>query len=146
MLNTIWLFYVGSGDLCFENSCYLFKESGKRWTDSQNTCKGKGGDLVSIETEEEWQFINDEIQKLCIGHYNEWHIGLKKVKDEWTWVSGSPLTINKWQPQEPNDDGDVAAMAKEHPANKHGLFKDIPAGIIRAFICELPKGKIIDDN
>ncbi len=140
-------FCVGSEDLCFENSCYLFKESGKTWAENQNVCKGKGGDLVSMETESEWQFIKNEIQKICVGHNNEWYIGLKKEQNVWRWVSGRPLTISKWQQTEPSGDGDVAIMAKDYPRNKYGLFNDLPNTNERAFICELPKGKMTaEDN
>ena len=40
-----------------------------------------GGDLVSIETEEEWNFINDEIQRRNNTNYdNKWSIGLTKKR------------------------------------------------------------------
>ena len=40
-----------------------------------------GGDLVSIETEEEWNFINDEIQRRNTTSYdNRWSIGLTKKR------------------------------------------------------------------
>ena len=57
-----------------------------------------GGDLVSIETEEEWNFINDEIQRRNTTNYdNKWSIGLTKKKaGNWSWVSGRTLTICKW--------------------------------------------------
>ena len=34
--------------------------------------------LVSIETEEEWQFINREIQKRGTWTTGAWHIGLRR--------------------------------------------------------------------
>ena len=38
-----------------------------------------GGDIVSIETEEEWNFINDEIQRRNTTNYdNRWSISLTK--------------------------------------------------------------------
>ena len=50
-----------------------------------------GGDLVSIETEEEWNFINDEIQRRNTTNYD----------NRWSWVSGRTLTICKWGKGEP---------------------------------------------
>lgn len=132
---------------CFQNSCYLISdaESPATWTDNRETCKRKGGDLVSIETEAEWSFLNDEIQKRCIGQPNEWHIGLNKVGGVWKWVNNSPLTIDKWQTThgEPSGDGNKAVMSKDYPPTKKGLFNDLPNWIKRAYICELPKGKEI---
>ncbi|KAL9972703.1 hypothetical protein ACROYT_G019063 [Oculina patagonica] len=137
----------GSQDNCFGNSCYTFSdnESGQSWSQNRITCQGKGGDLVSIETEDEWQYINDEIQKLCIGLPNEWHIGLKKDdQGVWKWINGSPLTISKWQTTEgePSGDGNVAVMSKDYPPTKKGLFNDLKATHHRAFICEIPKASL----
>ena len=97
---------------CFQSSCYIISdaESPGTWTANRETCQGKGGDLVSIETEAEWSFLNDELQKRCIGQPNEWHIGLNKVGGVWKWVNNSPLTIEKWQTThgEPSGDGNKA--------------------------------------
>ncbi|KAJ7372830.1 hypothetical protein OS493_016753 [Desmophyllum pertusum] len=130
----------GSGETCFKDSCYFISsaEIGENWTKNRATCKGKGGDLVSIETEEEWKFINNQIQKKCIGQPNEWHIGLKKGNNGWKWVNGKPLTIQKWQPGAPSGDGDVTVMSKDYPRKTQGLFNDLP-GYKGAYICEIPR-------
>ena len=133
---------LGSEGSCFDKSCYIFVTSGETWTKNQNTCKGKGGDLVSMETEEEWEYINSEIQQLLLPKENEWHIGLKDEGD-WKWVSGNPLTIKKWQSGQPSGDGKFAVMSKDYPPGTQGLFNDLPDWIPRAFICEIPKGKTI---
>lgn len=97
--------------------------------------------MVSIETEEEWRFINKEIQNRNIAEPQEWHVGLKKEQGDWKWVSGQPLTINKWQKGQPSGDGDVVVMAKDYPADTQGLLNDLRDDITKAFICEIPKGK-----
>ena len=76
-----------------------------------------------------------------MGKPNEWHIGLKKVGQNWKWVNGKSLKINKWQLLQPSDDGDVVVMSKDWPPTTQGLFNDLPASVKRAFICEIPKGK-----
>ncbi|KAJ7382019.1 hypothetical protein OS493_037662 [Desmophyllum pertusum] len=78
----------GLGNICFENACYTFTKSGKSWKENRNTCERHGGDLVSMETEEEWKFINHEIQHRTIANPNEYHIGLKKHGDHWEWING----------------------------------------------------------
>ena len=98
-----------------------------------------------MEEEEEWQFVNTEIQKRTIPKPMEYHIGLLKEEGVWKWVNGRPLTINKWQKIEPNyrqpsGDGDVAVMSKDYPEFTQGLFNDLPEDIKRPFICEIPKG------
>lgn len=140
-------FSIGSDNKCFGDSCYTFAETGQTWSENRYTCQGKGGDLVSIETEEEWQFINAEIQKITICEPNEWHIGLKKTGSNWQWVNGKPLTINtKWQPTQPSGDGDFTVMSKDRPSGLQGLFNDLANYHKRAYICELPKGKRMKAN
>ena len=135
------IFVTGTGDKCFANSCYKFVETGKTWDENRDSCKADGGDLVSMETEAEWEFINSEIQKITLPGVNEWHIGLKK-QGTWQWVSGKPLTINKWQRYEPSGDGDVAVMSKDYPPGSHGLLNDLKGLYPKPFICEMPAGKI----
>ena len=68
--------------------------SGLAWMVNRNFCRSCGGDLVSIETEEEWKFITGEVQNRST---SVWCIGLKKKEKNWTWVSGKPLTIKKME-------------------------------------------------
>ena len=93
-----------------------------------------------METENEWAYVNSEIQQITLPEANEWHIGLKK-QGTWKWVSGKPLTIEKWQTNEPSGDGNVAAMAKDYPPGSAGLFNDVNGQPHRPFICEMPEGK-----
>lgn len=134
-------FAVGSEDKCYSNSCYKFFETGKTWKENRNTCKSEGGDLVSMETETEWKYVNHEIQEIL--GVNEWHIGLQKQGGRWKWVSGQDLNMEKWQPNEPSGNGNEAAMAKNYPPGSQGLFNDLPGFQPRPFICEIPNGKLI---
>ena len=125
---------------CYANSCYEFVVTGKTWDKNQDSCKEKGGDLISMETEAEWKFIKDQIQQIPVPDGNEWHIGLKN-QETWQWVSGKSLDINKWQKNEPSGDGNVAAMFKDYPPGSMGLFNNANNLVPKAFICELPTGK-----
>lgn len=89
-----------------------------------------------METEEEWQFIYEEIQKRCSVGW--WNIGLNKVGPTWKWVTGKPLTILRWQENQPSGDGSWTSMSK-----RQGLFNDHPENAQLSFICEMPRGKTI---
>ena len=93
-----------------------------------------------METLEEWEYINSKIQQITLPRANEWHIGLKK-EGSWKWVNGKPLTIAKWQKNEPSRDGNVAVMSKDYPPGSQGLFNDLKASHAKPYICEIPKGK-----
>ena len=130
-------FFIECQATCFKNSCYIFSKSGRYWYSNRNACYLQGGYLVSIETEEEWQFINQEIQKRGTWNTSAWHIGLGKVGGVWTWESGEQLNISKWRDSQLDDRDDRAEISKNR-----GLFNSIPWGDKNAFICEMPGGKI----
>ena len=122
---------------CFKNSSYIFSKTGRDWVDNRIVCYDQGGYLVSIETEEEWQFISHEIQKRGTSNTSAWHIGLGKIRGVWTWESGEKLNISKWRDSQPDGNDNYAQISKNG-----GLFNGISWGDKNAFICEMPGGKI----
>ena len=122
---------------CFKNSSYIFSKSGRDWFDNRWVCSYQGGYLVSIETEEEWQFISHEIQKRGTSNTSAWHIGLWKRNRDWTWLSGEKLSISKWRDSQPDGNDNYAEISKNG-----GLFNGISWDVENAFICEMPGGKI----
>ena len=129
-------------------TCYTFHSSVKSWTNGREICENYGGDLVSMETREEWEMIRDEIQNRETSRdpKNEWHIGLMKLNDTWTWVSGKRLqntAKGKWPWQEHQPTGgpdDAAVIAKDFPKGTRGLFNDLSKWQQRGFICEIVAG------
>ena len=101
-------------------------------------CRGKGGNLLVLETEEEWRLINEAIQQHDNNFDNEWYIGLRKVRGNWTWVNGKPLTFDRWRYKEPNGDGEEVIMSKEYPPGEYGQFNDQNWARKEGFICEYP--------
>ena len=118
-------------------SSYIFSTSVRDWNNSRRVCNDQGFDLVSIETEEEWQFINDEIQKRGTWNSSAWHIGLWKIGGVWSWLSGEELNISKWRDSEPDGNDDYAEISRNG-----GLFDGISRIDKNAYICEIPGGKI----
>ena len=130
-------FFIECQATCFKNSCYIFSKSGRYWYSNRNVCYLQGGYLVSIETEEEWQFINDEIQKRGTWSTSAWHIGLWKTYRDWTWRSGEKLSISKWRDSQPDGNDSCAEISKNG-----GFFDGTSCYDKNAFICEMPGGKI----
>ena len=117
------------------------------WLWAREACQNQGGDLVSIETEEEWNFINDQIQRRNTTYYkNKWSIGLTKKAGNWTWVNGRPLTICKWEQGEPRGEHDAAFMYKRSSNGEQGVFGGVNGtsiGYRHAYICEISEGKLL---
>ena len=122
---------------CFKKSSYIFSKWERVWDKNRHICSGQGGDLVSIETEEEWQFINREIQKRATWITGALHIGLEKKGGVWTWLSGEQLNISKWQVSESDANEKRAEISKNG-----GLFNSISRYDKTKSICEMRGGKI----
>ena len=122
---------------CFKNSSYIFSKSGGDWYENWYVCHYQGGNLVSIETVKEWQFISHEIQKRGNSNTSAWQIGLWEISGDWTWLSGEKLSISKWRDSQPDGSDSCAEISKNG-----GLFNGISCSDKNAFICEMPGGKI----
>ena len=119
---------------------------GSYWLWNRETCQRQGGDLISIETEEEWKFINDEIQRRNTWlDISKWSIGLTKKAGNWTWVSERPLTIRKWGKGEPSGEHDAAFMYKLSSNGIRALFGSVnsTSASWQAYVCEISKGKLL---
>lgn len=124
-------------------SCYTINDNGLTWPAARKACQYHGGDLVSMETEHEWQVVKDHVQNRTNRFANDWHIGLRmNASGNWTWVSGKPLTINRWNLSEPRGDESYAVMPRNNTPGTKGrgpltvVKRDFRAG----FICERPSG------
>ena len=95
-----------------------------------------------METEGEWEFINNEIQTRNCGKESEWHIGLYRnlTIKKWTWINGKTVTINKWQKDQPQDSDFYALMVKESSDGVKGSFSSIKGNVSRGWICEKQTG------
>ena len=129
-------FVIECQETCFNNSWYTFSKWGRTWWWNRKACKYLGGYLVSIETEEEWQFINHKIQERSSWNTSAWHIGLNKSHKTWTWESGAQLNISKWLDSDTKIGENCAEITKNE-----SLFKSIVGNDCSAFICEMPQGK-----
>ena len=141
---------------------YSFHHNSTSWNESRESCLKGGGDLVSIETDKEWRYLTDFIQKLSGENHSEYYIGL--IKDErgsWRWLSTNkivpePAAHNmsrmcdrilgddegRWASGEPSGDGKCAAMYKNYRGK--GGFNDLSCTLrddYRGFICEKTVGK-----
>ena len=127
-------FYVtGLIQAFFNCSYYTFHENsteGRSWETSRLLCQNSSeGDLVSIEEEEERNFIKNIINKLPVIKY---FIGLKKVNDKWKWLSNqttvkSSRGASPWAPGEPSGSSTANCATIYGKYLSHlGRFCDLP--------------------
>uniref|UniRef100_A0A8B9H637 C-type lectin domain-containing protein n=1 Tax=Astyanax mexicanus TaxID=7994 RepID=A0A8B9H637_ASTMX len=81
----------------FMSSCYYISINMQTWDQSRMDCRGKGADLVIINSEEEQTFVSGLARNFWIGLRDQYHQG------QWKWVDGSSLTSQYWMKGEPNN-------------------------------------------
>ena len=97
-----------------------------------------------MESEQEWQFITNEIQNKTSNPDNEWFIGLEKnsTTNRWTWINGKSVTIDKWSDAGINPDpaDSYGLIHKEYPKGSIGSFSTFRSYLQRRWICEEETG------
>ena len=137
----------------FSGSSYIFYGSNGNWYDwerSKIICEQSGYNLVSIESREEWNFLNRTIQK---ENTIEYFIGLRKDTSTgvWRWLSDNSTVdaSNKgdwpWARGEPNERNGELSCAEMYRDYLHnfGRYNDVrcTSPLFRAgFICEFKGG------
>ncbi|XP_044027304.1 CD209 antigen-like protein C isoform X3 [Siniperca chuatsi] len=105
----------------FRRSCYFKSNEKKSWPDSRSDCRNKGADLVSINNEEEQNFVKE------LKVNGESWIGLRKIYTQtggawvWEWVDGSPLTETFWATGSPDQRWDQYQYAAAY-CNQQGRW------------------------
>ena len=135
-------FFSQDQTLLYGCSWYTFYATSERHSfnskDASDACKVNGSDLVSIESNEEWNVLKDTINKFP-GKGTEYYIGLTKDKDgNWRWISNNS-TVNKsyWAPGQPKDTNSACAVMYKDYNGNCGLFDDLPCTFKRqGYICE----------
>ena len=101
---------------------------------SRAACKVNGSDLVSIESNEEWNFLKDTINKFQQSNGTEYYISFTKDEDgRWRWISNNSTVNNSyWAPYEPENKSNesCAVMYKDCNLN-YGLFDDLSCTALR---------------
>ena len=109
---------------------------------SRQLCNKTGlGDLVSIESKEEWIFLKNTTLKLAIA--DEYFIGLRKDdrSGQWRWLSNNRPSQKAlpWATGQPSGDGNCTIMYKDF-AGYYGKYNDLPCKdqVKPGYICEFP--------
>jgi len=116
-----------------------FSMRGLNWENARRECLGYGGDLVSIASQSEMNFVYNKSSKVWIPHY--W-IGLNDQRNEsqFVWSDGTPYNASvysNWYPKEPNNQGG------EDCVEMYGTsWNDLNCKTEYGYICERPKGNL----
>ena len=123
-----------------DNGYYLSEEM-TTWELANIICNNLGGDLVTINSAQEQDFVFNLAMNNPTGSASNYWIGLNDYNDEgnFTWANGEPVNYTNWNPGEPNggsNENGVEIFSIN--SNSPGYWNDAPAWVERRMILEIP--------
>uniref|UniRef100_A0A096M8D1 C-type lectin domain-containing protein n=1 Tax=Poecilia formosa TaxID=48698 RepID=A0A096M8D1_POEFO len=119
----------------FQKKCYLFidEQPWKTWKQSDEHCKSKSADLVTIDHLQEQEFLSKQIKS----YYDEYHgfwLGLREINNRWVWTDGRNDTLGFWMGSVYGPSGPFALLIPgKTPTNSWDTSDN---GFLNKFICE----------
>ncbi|XP_078787636.1 attractin-like protein 1 isoform X3 [Oryzias latipes] len=136
------------GQLCGEGwqhvgeACLKINSSRESYDNAQHYCKNMGGNIASLLTDNQVNFVLEELQKYQLQDksLSPW-VGLRKINvSYWGWEDASPFTNSslRWLPGEPSDSGFCAYLERAQMAS---LKANPCTATTDGLICEKPAGR-----
>ncbi|XP_031150862.1 galactose-specific lectin nattectin-like isoform X1 [Sander lucioperca] len=117
----------------FGSRCFSFNFKGKSWVDAENFCKSKGGNLASIHSVEEYEFLRTFINQISGENRRTWMGGFDSVKEgEWMWSDGSTFDYKSWAPGQPDNTGGIEHCLEMNYQDK---WNDYLCDKVLPFLC-----------
>ncbi|XP_036191764.1 attractin-like protein 1 isoform X3 [Myotis myotis] len=119
------------------DACLRINTSRESYDNAKLYCYNLSGNLASLTSSKEVEFVLDEIQKYTQQKVAPW-VGLRKINiSYWGWEDMSPFTNTtlQWLPGEPNDSGFCAYLERAAVA---GLKANPCTSMADGLVCEKP--------
>ncbi|XP_070694956.1 galactose-specific lectin nattectin-like [Pempheris klunzingeri] len=88
----------------FAQKCYAFHRRERNWAAAERFCNHLGGNLASLHTIDEYNFIRGVILRQIGYHKSTWVGGHDAVREGvWLWSDGSLFDFTGWAYREPNN-------------------------------------------
>ncbi|XP_048741219.1 C-type lectin domain family 4 member D-like isoform X2 [Ostrea edulis] len=129
--NTKWAYFQGS--------LYFLTLEKRTWKTAQEICAQNRSRLVEIETEQEHDFIVNNIYEPNSPNGGFVWLGAtyNKSESKFVWSStGLPLGFSFWRAGEPKATTDVTDCVHVHVKEK-GIWDTTPCGYSFSYLCEL---------
>jgi len=124
----------------YEGSCYKLHSNRLDWNEAKTNCTSyEGGNLASINSEEEWAFVeglmeaeymkNDEMGFWLGGYFDG------SMPYEWNWCDGSKWgSFTNWEGVEPTDPG---TCLQEYRDRGDWIWYDVDCTITSSYVCKI---------
>ncbi|XP_014826554.1 PREDICTED: lactose-binding lectin l-2-like [Poecilia mexicana] len=120
----------------FNGRCYKYVASRMTWADAELHCLSEGGNLVSIHSLEEHNFVNNLIKNFDPTRDFTW-IGLADVHKEgaWMWSDGSNYEFSLWGHGEPNNGNNGQEHCGHTNIPPDYYWNDHLCSRVKTFVC-----------
>ncbi|XP_028447511.1 galactose-specific lectin nattectin-like [Perca flavescens] len=116
----------------FGSRCFSFNIQKKTWTDAEDFCKAAGGNLASVHSAEEYDFLKTYIHQVAGEIERTWMGGFDSVQEGvWMWSDGSTFDYTSWAPGTPDNVGGVEHCLE----NFKGKWNDNSCPKTLPFLC-----------
>ena len=124
--------------------CYYFSDKSRIWSDAQNDCRARGGDMAVPENSDVNEKIYQVLKSRNIG--TVWIGVYRDGNDNFITVSGADVSYTNWYPNRPNNhhgNQDCVMMVNEvywktNYEAAAGRWNDVRCARLNTFyVCEL---------
>lgn len=129
----------------YEGSCYIVIKTQQpvSWYQAQQTCYNIGGNLPTIATQQEDDFVIKMVCTHCSGHY-QYYLGYhdKFNENTFVWLDGTSSSFTNWRQGEPNNifagEDCVEAIKQKSEKRNDQKWNDIACEVkySKCFVCE----------
>lgn len=93
----------------YEGHCYFYYDSYYNVADAESICQEDGGNLTSIHSEEENEFVAS-----LVSYSPKVWLGLHEVAGTWVFTDGTAVDYSNWFTGHPNGGGTAVSMDTTH--------------------------------
>ncbi|XP_078144626.1 galactose-specific lectin nattectin-like isoform X2 [Centroberyx gerrardi] len=122
-----------SGWTLHGSRCFIFHHSAKAWLDAERVCISLGGNLASIHSLDEHNFLRGLINRVTGSYTQAWIGGFDAIKEGvWMWTDGSKVDYTNWHTGEPNNLNAEHCLEMNFGGNR---WNDQGCDSKRSFVC-----------
>ncbi|XP_039599137.1 lectin-like [Polypterus senegalus] len=123
------------GWVSYSGKCYQYFPIKKTWIDAELYCVSLGGNLASVHSRADNQFISSLIRSRDATGPTSWLGGSNCVQtSSWLWTDGSKWDFASWNPGEPNNVGGIEHCLHTN-YKAQGGWNDIICANQYLFVC-----------
>lgn len=133
--------------MVYQGSKYALYNHDFSWQQAKEWCESKGGHLVTISNENEWNAIQELLSRN--NGMPVW-LGAENTSGTWKWVTGENMEYSDWENNQPDNSGNVEYYLGTHNGDyfldcyKWNDYEN-NATRIGGFICEFDNENIIGE-